>query len=130
VGWGVVAIIFALFLFNYFTENLIQATNIVGSVFYGVILGLFLIAFFIKFIQGTAAFWGAVLAEALVLGWFALGSFIPALNIAYLWYNLVGSLGCIAFATIIQLIVGGSGRRGFPLQQEAVQGNEGSGPTG
>ena len=114
--WGIVALIFALFLFRYFSDNLIEATNIVGSVFYGVVLGLFLIAFFIKFIHGTAAFWGAVLAEALVIGWFALGYFNPTFHIAYLWYNLVGSLGCIFFATLLQLILGPPKTpQGFPI---------------
>lgn len=117
VVWGIIAMLFALFLFSYFAENLIQATNIVGSVFYGVILGLFLIAFFIKFIKGTAAFWGAVLAEALVIAWFVAGHYIPALNIAYLWYNLIGSLGCITFAALLQLMLGNpQDARGFPVQ--------------
>ena len=59
--WGMVAIGFALFA--NLVENLIQATNIIGSSFYGVVLGLFLTAFFLKRIGGTAAFWAAVAAQ-------------------------------------------------------------------
>ena len=55
--WGLVAIAFALFA--NMTENLVQAANIVGSVFYGVVLGLFLVAFFVRWVGGTAVFWGA-----------------------------------------------------------------------
>jgi SSS family solute:Na+ symporter len=116
IAWGIIAMIFALFLFTYFQENLIQATNIVGSLFSGVILGLFLIAFFIKFIHGTAAFWGAILAESLVIAWFITSHFVPALDIAYLLYNLIGSLGCILFATLLQLLLGPpKPAQGFPV---------------
>ncbi|HVS73168.1 MAG TPA: sodium:solute symporter [Phycisphaerae bacterium] len=94
--WGIIALLFALFLLPHFGENLIQATNIVGSLFYGVILGLFLIAFFFKFITGTPAFLAAVVAQALVITLFA------TLNISYLWYNLLGCLACITLAIVLQ----------------------------
>ena len=63
--WGVIAIMFALFA--HLVENLIEAVNILGSIFYGVILGIFLIAFFIKPIKGKATFIGALIAQALVI---------------------------------------------------------------
>ncbi|HVX86852.1 MAG TPA: sodium:solute symporter [Phycisphaerae bacterium] len=94
--WGIIALLFALFLLPHFGENLIQATNIVGSLFYGVILGLFLIAFFLKFITGTPAFLAALVAQALVITLFA------TLNISYLWYNLLGCLACITLAIALQ----------------------------
>jgi Na+/proline symporter len=94
--WGIIALLFALFLLPHFGENLIQATNIVGSLFYGVILGLFLIAFFLKFITGTPAFLAALIAQALVITLFA------TLNISYLWYNLLGCLACITLAIALQ----------------------------
>jgi len=97
--WGGVAISFALFAS--LAENLIQATNIIGSIFYGVVLGLFLIAFFLKRIGGTAAFWAAVTAQLLVIGMFV------TLNISYLWYNVIGCTACMLFATIIQLFLPG-----------------------
>ncbi len=92
--WGLVAIAFALFAT--LSENLIQATNIIGSVFYGVVLGLFLVAFFLKKIGGTAVFWAAVIAQALVLVLYF------TLSISYLWYNFIGPVLCITLSAIIQ----------------------------
>jgi len=97
--WGIVAIAFALFAS--LAENLIQATNIIGSIFYGVVLGLFLTAFFLKRIGGTAAFWAAVAAQLLVLVMFA------TLSISYLWYNVIGCAACMLFALILQSLLPG-----------------------
>ena len=80
--WGVVAIGFALFA--NLVENLIEAVNILGSIFYGVVLGVFLIAFFVKWVRGTAVFWGALIAQALVIILFF------ELEISYLWFNFIG----------------------------------------
>ena len=100
--WGLVAIAFAL-LAN-LAENLIQAVNIVGSIFYGVVLGLFLVAFFVKRVGGTAVFWGALAAQALVLVlYFNLG-------ISYLWYNVIGCAACMAFSRLLQAFLGDGGR--------------------
>jgi Na+/proline symporter len=95
--WGLVAIGFALFA--NLAENLIQATNIVGSIFYGVVLGIFLVAFFLKWISGTAVFWAALAAQALVFVMYATSS------ISYLWYNVIGPVACIVFAIVLQLVV-------------------------
>jgi solute:Na+ symporter, SSS family len=92
--WGLFAIGFALFA--NLVENLIQATNIIGSIFYGVVLGLFLIAFFLKRIGGTAAFWAAVIAQALVFILYA------TLSISYLWYNVIGCGACMILSVIMQ----------------------------
>jgi uncharacterized sodium:solute symporter family permease YidK len=99
--WGLVAIGFALFA--NLAENLIQAVNILGSVFYGVVLGLFLVAFFLKGIGGTAVFWAALAAQALV---FALYATLP---ISYLWYNVIGCGACMAFSIILQAAIGFGG---------------------
>jgi SSS family solute:Na+ symporter len=99
--WGGVAIAFALFA--NMAENLIQAVNIVGSVFYGVVLGLFLAAFFLPRIRGTAAFWAAVAAQTLV---FVLYSQLP---ISYLWYNVIGCAACLAFGIVLQAVLDFSG---------------------
>jgi SSS family solute:Na+ symporter len=96
--WGVVAIGFALFA--NLAENLIQAVNILGSVFYGVVLGLFLVAFFLKRIGGTAVFWAALAAQALVFALYA------TLSISYLWYNVIGCGACMAFSVILQSVIG------------------------
>jgi solute:Na+ symporter, SSS family len=100
--WGVVAIGFALFA--NLAENLIQAVNILGSVFYGVVLGLFLVAFFLRRIGGTAVFWAALAAQALVFALYA------SLQISYLWYNLIGCAACMAFSVVLQAVLGLGGR--------------------
>ena len=92
--WGLFAIGFALFAG--FAENLIEAINILGSIFYGVVLGLFLTAFFLKRVGGTAVFWGAVAAQTLVFVLYAI------LSISYLWYNLIGCAACMIFGLILQ----------------------------
>ena len=94
--WGLLAIGFAS-VGNLF-ENLIQLVNIIGSVFYGTILGIFLVAFFFKSIQGKAVFWGAILSEISILyiyfqDWFG-----------YLWLNAFGALLTIGLAFLIQLV--------------------------
>jgi len=95
--WGLVAIAFALFAG--FAENLIEATNILGSIFYGVVLGLFLVAFFFKRVGGTAVFWGAIAAQLLVFVLYA------TLSISYLWYNLIGCAACVLFASALQVVL-------------------------
>jgi len=94
--WGGVAICFALFA--NLTENLIQAGNIVGSVFYGVPLALVLVAFFIRWIRGTAVFWSAIITQILILvSYFSL-------SISYLWYNLIGCAVCVLLALLLESI--------------------------
>lgn len=94
VFWGVVAIGFALFA--RLAENLIQALNIVGSIFYGPVLALFLVAFFLKWIGGTAIFWAAIGAQLLVIALYF------TLDISYLWYNFIGPGACILLAIVLQ----------------------------
>ncbi len=96
--WGIVAITFALYA--HLAENLIQAVNILGSIFYGVLLGLFLVAFFIRSIEGNAIFWGALFAQALIFILYF------TLSISYLWYPLIGCAACIFFSFIFQTIGG------------------------
>jgi solute:Na+ symporter, SSS family len=95
--WGVFAVAFALFAG--FAENLIEATNILGSIFYGVLLGLFVVAFFLRRVGGSAVFFAAVTAQALVIVMYF------SLNIGYLWYNLIGCAACIAFSVALQAIL-------------------------
>ena len=98
VMWGAVAVGFALFAS--LAENLIQAVNIVASIFYGVVLGLFLVAFFLRRVQGTAVFWAAIAAQLLVFALFA------SLEISYLWYNLIGCAACVGFSLVLQAAIG------------------------
>ena len=104
VFWGLVAIAFALLV--RMSENLIEFGNIVGSIFYGVPLGLFLIAFFLRRIGGTAAFWAAVVTQILVIA-----AYFSNLGISYLWLNPLGCVACVIVALLLQLFIG-SGSEG------------------
>ena len=97
-GWGIVAIGFALFA--NLVENLIEAVNILGSLFYGPILGLFIVAFFLRGVRGSAVFCGALLSEAVILL-----LFFSTKKIGYLWYNPIGCIGVCVFALILQKTV-------------------------
>jgi Na+/proline symporter len=105
--WGIIAIGFAMTLTLF--ENLIEAVNIIGSLFYGAILGLFLIAFFLKRIGGTAAFIAGISAEIVVLVLY----FTP-LDIGYLWFNMIGCLLTVVIALIAQRAIG------FAVKQPTV----------
>lgn len=105
-GWGVFCIIVAMFTYN-IGNSLIEAVNILGSLFYGVILGVFLVAFFCKHIKnGNAVFLGAVLAELLVLTVFILTKTNPPiLTMGFLWLNPIGAFGVILFSLILNEIL-------------------------
>ena len=90
VFWGAYAVVFATFAQG--LGALIEAVNQVGSLFYGSMLGVFVVAFFMKSARGTAAFWGVLAGQAVV---FAVAYFTP---IAYLWYNLIGCLVVLGVA--------------------------------
>ncbi|MEZ6020216.1 MAG: hypothetical protein R3F17_08965 [Planctomycetota bacterium] len=86
-------------------ENLIQAVNLLGSLFYGTILGIFLVAFGLRRVQGNAVFLGALLAEGVVVAIHIANAkgFAPAwLTMGYLWYNLVGCVLVGLFALLLQ----------------------------
>jgi SSS family transporter len=95
--WGVVAILFA-FVGNLF-ENLILLVNIIGSLFYGTILGIFLVAIFIDTIKAKAVFWAAVLSEACILVLFDQDL------VSFLWLNVIGAVLTILFAFGFQKIL-------------------------
>ncbi len=107
--WGGVAILAALGA--NLVENIVQAANIIGSLFYGAVLGLFLLAFFTKRVGGTAAFWAALTAQALVL------LLYHYLDIAYLWFNLIGPALCVGLALLFQALFNlmGNHRRAVPV---------------
>ena len=94
LGWGIVTI--AVASFCSLVENLIEAGNILASVFYGSILGLFLVAFFLRNVRGSAVFFGGVLAQTMVIALFL------TTNIGYLWYNLIGCAAVLLFSAIFQ----------------------------
>lgn len=101
--WGGVAILVALVAGLF--ENLIELVNILGSLFYGTILGVFLVAFFLKKIGATATLIAAFIAEAVVLSLFAASRLSDSFQIGYLWYNVIGSAIVIAVSLIIQIII-------------------------
>ena len=93
--WGAIAILFASF--GSLFENLIQLVNIIGSVFYGTILGVFLVAFFIHHVRAKAVFWAAVVSELLIL-------FIYTQDwIGFLWLNVLGALFTILLSMVFQM---------------------------
>jgi SSS family transporter len=92
--WGLIAI--GVASFASLVENLIEAGNILGSVFYGSILGLFLAAFFIRRVTGSAVFFAALVAQTLVFILFATTS------IGYLWYNFIGCAAVLILAPLLQ----------------------------
>ncbi len=95
VFWGSLAIAFAIFA--RLAENLIEAINILGSIFYGVILGIFLTAFFLKFVRGTPIFLAALIVQPGVVAMYF------TLDIGYLWFNAIGCLAVMAVAILLQL---------------------------
>lgn len=98
VLWAVLAMAFAA-LANQ-AENLIQYVNIVGSLFYGTILGIFLSAFYLKYLKSTAVFIGALVGEAVILYLYFYT------NVAFLLYNIIGCVAVIAVAFVVQAIKG------------------------
>ncbi|MDC0520704.1 sodium:solute symporter [Flavobacteriales bacterium] len=104
--WGVLAILFATTASLF--ENLIQAVNLLGSLFYGTILGIFVVAFYFKNVKSNAVFYCAIAAEIMVVSIHFLNhyQFAPNwLQMGFLWYNVVGCLLVILFATLAQKII-------------------------
>ncbi|WP_053992884.1 sodium:solute symporter [Mangrovimonas sp. TPBH4] len=94
LGWGILAILIACVA--YLADNLIQLVNIIGSIFYGNVLGIFLLAFFFKYVKGHAVFIAALITQGIVIiGWWY--EWMP-----YLWLNLFGCILVILIAFFIQ----------------------------
>jgi len=103
LAWGIFCIIVAMFTYN-IGNSLIEAVNVLGSLFYGVILGVFLVAFFIKKIRsGHIVFWAALLAELLVLTVFILTR-AGVFEMGFLWLNPIGAFGVILFSLLLQMV--------------------------
>ena len=105
--WGLGAILFATYASLF--ENLIQAVNLLGSLFYGTILGIFIVGFFMKWIKGQAVFIAALLSQALILVvHFFNGTGLWGFHwdIGFLWYNVIGCLSVVLFGLILQLFLG------------------------
>jgi Na+/proline symporter len=101
VMWGILAILFALF--SDLLDNLIEAVNILGSIFYGPILGIFVVAFAVKFVKSNAVFIAVFVAEALVVLIYVL-SLQEVIQISYLWLNPIGCLLVVFIAVLLQTL--------------------------
>jgi Na+/proline symporter len=102
--WGAIAILFACF--GTLVENLIQLVNIIGSVFYGTILGIFLVAFFFKFIKGNAIFYGGLLSQLIIfiIYYYTIHIYPSGKELlGYLWLNFIGAALTIGLSTLFQI---------------------------
>ncbi len=97
-GWGIFCIVTAMFAQS-IGNSLIEAVNILGSLFYGVILGIFLVAFWMKYIRANAVFFAAVIAEAIVV------IIYKADIISFLWLNVIGALLVVAIGFLLQIFL-------------------------
>ncbi len=96
--WGGITIAFAIFA--HLSDNLVQLVNILGSLFYGTILGVFIVAFFFKFVRGNAVFIAAVISEAIIIILY----FFFEKKITFLWYNPIG-VGLVILLSLVFTIV-------------------------
>ena len=95
--WGIIAILFACV--GTLFENLIQLVNIVGSIFYGTVLGIFLVGFYVKYVQAKAIFWGAVTTQLTIF-------YIYYLDIvSFLWLNFIGAILTVILSMVLQLLI-------------------------
>ncbi len=104
--WGIIAILFASI--GTLFENLIQLVNIVGSIFYGTVLGIFLVGFYIKFVRAKAIFYSAVISQLTIFVIYYFAIFIyPSGDekLGYLWLNFIGAMLTIVLSMIMQALI-------------------------
>jgi len=104
--WGIVAILFACI--GTLFENLIQLVNIIGSIFYGTVLGIFLVGFYVKYVKAKAIFWGATISQTTIF--FIYYFFIHIYpsgqeKLGYLWLNFIGAVLTVVISSIIQMLI-------------------------
>nr|WP_294905959.1 sodium:solute symporter [uncultured Lacibacter sp.] len=97
--WGIFCMVIAFFAYN-LGNSLIEAVNILGSWFYGTILGIFLVAFYLKRVKGNAVFIAAVISEVIVIGVYYLDI------ISFLWLNVIGAVAVVTLSFLIQILTG------------------------
>ncbi len=107
LGWGLFSILVAQFS-SKLGQSLIEAVNVLGSLFYGVILGIFLVAFYCKKVGGHATFISALVVEAFIVILFfnekiSFMSWLP--DVSFLWLNAIGALGVVMLALLLQLFL-------------------------
>jgi SSS family transporter len=95
--WGIIAILFACL--GTLFENLIQLVNIIGSIFYGTVLGIFLVAFYVKYVKAQAIFWGAVISQCAIF-------YIYYKDVvSFLWLNIIGAVLTIVLSSLLQMFM-------------------------
>ena len=111
--WGIIAILFACV--GTLFENLIQLVNIIGSIFYGTVLGIFLVAFYIKYIKAEAIFWSALVTQGVVI-------IIYKMDIlGYLWLNAVGAAMTIILGLILQMVLPSRPQTGLTTEEAVTE---------
>ena len=95
--WGVFCVVTAMFVTG--MGSLIEAVNVLGSWFYGVILGIFLVAFYLPSVKGSTVFWSALIAQVLVILTYV---FVP---VGWLWLNVVGVFLVIGFSLVFTVLI-------------------------
>jgi len=100
LAWGIFCIITAEFASG--MGSLIEAVNVLGSLFYGVILGIFLVAFYMKKIKANAVFAAAIIGELIVIAFFLLDKY-NIIGLGFLWLNVVGAMAVVLLSAVFQL---------------------------
>lgn len=101
LGWGIFSVIVAEFATG--MGSLIEAVNVLGSLFYGVMLGIFLVAFYLKKVQGNAVFAAAIVGELLVITVFFLDKY-NIIGLGFLWLNVIGALVVVLLSVLLQKV--------------------------
>lgn len=117
--WGMIAIAFACV--GTLFENLIQLVNIVGSIFYGTVLGVFLVGFYIKFVKANAIFYSAVISQITIffIYYYTIHIYPTGQEkLGYLWLNFIGASLTVILSTLSQFIIKGNKKL---LQNNEVQ---------
>lgn len=100
VAWSLFCIAVAMFVANW-SSSLIEVVNILGSLFYGTILGVFLVAFYAKSVKGNAVFIAAVITEIVIIALFILNEY-DKISLGFLWLNMIGALMVYGIAIVVQ----------------------------
>lgn len=101
LGWGIFSVIVAEFATG--MGSLIEAVNVLGSLFYGVMLGIFLVAFYLKKVQGNAVFAAAIVGELIVITVFFLDKY-NVIGLGFLWLNVIGALVVVMLSVLLQKV--------------------------
>ncbi|MCH5597394.1 sodium:solute symporter family transporter [Niabella ginsengisoli] len=100
--WSLFCIGVAMFVANW-SSSLIEVVNILGSLFYGTILGVFLVAFYAKRVKGNAVFAAAIITEVVIILLFILNEY-EIISLGFLWLNMIGAIMVYVIALLIQLM--------------------------